>query len=109
MSKSKRVLVAVGLAASLFAVSSATAQPVLVTSNIEFGPYVNCLVKNNSNRPVMITGIQYNFNGSAGPGGYFVQCVVNCGLNPGAWNRFSGQANNGYISEGSCVPNYRFL
>jgi len=109
MSRSKRVLAAVGLAASLFAVSSATAQPVQVIGNIEFGPYVNCLVTNLTNRPVMITGIQYNFNGSAGPGGYFVQCVVNCGLNPGASNRFSGQVNNGNIFNGTCVAAYRLL
>ncbi len=110
MPVSKPKFSAIGLAACLFAATSATALPVQqVVGTIEFGPFVNCVVTNQFNRPILITGIQYNFNGTNGPGGYFMPCATECGLNPGAWNRFSGQVNNGNISGGNCVPAYRFL
>ncbi|MFC7378788.1 hypothetical protein [Brevundimonas sp. GCM10030266] len=80
-----------------------------VTTAISFGPYVNCIVTNNLPRPIMVTSIQYHFQGAAGPGGYTIPCTSNCVVGARLTKPFSGQVNNGAIASAGCAVSYDLL
>jgi hypothetical protein len=80
-----------------------------VSTAISLGSYINCIATNNSSRPVLINFIDYATNGAYGRGNMRVACTSNCVLAPGAFNQFSGPANDSGITEGSCAVNFTLL
>lgn len=83
----------------------ALAQPAVSTA-VQFGPYINCVVANNSGYSIAIQSIIYNVQGNFGPAQSVVACKVNCMLLPGHTNKFTGPANNPNISTASCFVYY---
>lgn len=74
----------------------------VIFGTMNWGPYLNCVISNTSNRPVNIQTINYEINWTNGPQVVNQACTYNCMLNAFSTNTFSGPANNLNILSSTC-------
>lgn len=70
---------------------------------INWGPFINCEVYNNSHRPETVRSFQYTITYSNG----FTEnknfyCQFNCNIAPFAFQRFTGPTNSPHVMAASC-------
>jgi hypothetical protein len=88
----------VGLAFLVFLITSANA----VQTQVEFGPYINCVVLNDGSRPILVSRTDYAITGVLGPASQSFQCMSGCIIPPGGTIKMSGPANDSRITHASC-------
>lgn len=70
---------------------------------INWGPFINCEVYNDSHRPVRVSSYEYIITYTNGAiDRKRVPCQFNCQINPYAFQRFSGPQNSPYVMSASC-------
>ena len=76
-------------------------------TQIEFGPYLNCIVVNDASFPILITRTDYVVTGALGPASSSFQCASGCIVPPGGTTKMTGPANDPRIVSATCSVVFR--
>lgn len=79
-----------------------------VDTMINWGPFLNCQVMNNTNFLVRINSVRYIMHTNFGTTFSDVICTNNCFLAPYRMNRFNGPINNRNIISANCLVNFSY-
>jgi hypothetical protein len=93
-----------GLAFFVFLNTSANA----AQTQVEFGPYINCIVLNDASRPILVSRTDYAMTGTLGPASQSFQCMSGCIIPPGGTTKMSGPPNDPRITQASCNVVFTF-